>query len=223
MLLRFNKEQKYLLFDVETSHLNLIPSMGNLPWQCSFIVCTKDKILEEFDLFPYWENLKISKGAAAITRFTYENYALESTRCHRKYFKGESTTPPRKALDLFERYLYDESIIPCGHNILGFDVYVHNVWRHELNLPTDYSYIPRCLDTNCIEKAILLQEKPNHDDLISWQWRFTTFRKRTMKTSLGFLCKKYGINVDEKLQHDSLYDIKLNYELLKKQLLEIDL
>lgn len=224
MLLRFNKDQKYMVFDFESCHLNLVPGMGNLPWQCSFIICTKDKILEEYDLFPYWQNLNISKSAAAITRFTYENYALESTRCHRKYFKASGdTTSPKKALDLFERYLFDDSLLLVGHNILNFDIYIHNIWRHELNLKTNYNYINRCLDTNCLEKAITLQEKPDLNDLVSWQYRFTTFRKKNIKTSLGFLCKKYNIEVDDNLTHDGLYDVRLNYNLLKKQLLEIDL
>ena len=45
-LLRYNNKQKYLIFDFETSNLNLV-SPSNRPWQLSFIIATKDKILEK--------------------------------------------------------------------------------------------------------------------------------------------------------------------------------
>lgn len=47
-LLRFDKKQKYLVFDTETEGLNLIKSR---PWQVAWLVVEGDRILEKHDMF----------------------------------------------------------------------------------------------------------------------------------------------------------------------------
>ena len=42
-LLRFNKAQKYMIFDFETCSLNL-GSLENKPWQLAFLIIENDKI-----------------------------------------------------------------------------------------------------------------------------------------------------------------------------------
>ena len=41
-LLRFKKDQKYLVFDYETCNLNL-GHLENKPWQIGFIICKGSK------------------------------------------------------------------------------------------------------------------------------------------------------------------------------------
>ncbi len=70
-LLRFDKNQKYLVFDTETEGLNLIRSR---PWQVAWLVVEGGKILEKHDMFLDWPNLDVSAGAAKITGFTMKEY-----------------------------------------------------------------------------------------------------------------------------------------------------
>ena len=72
-LLRYNDKQKYLIFDFETCNLNLV-SQKNRPWQLSYIVATKNKILKKADHFLKWKDLKVSDGAARATRFDFKKY-----------------------------------------------------------------------------------------------------------------------------------------------------
>ena len=91
-LLRFNKKQKYLVFDFETCSLNLA-SAANKPWQLAFMAYEGDKLIESADYYIYWDNLKLSEGARRVTGFSDSNY---KKRAH----------PPEKILDHFEKYLY---------------------------------------------------------------------------------------------------------------------
>ena len=65
-LLRFDKTQKYLIYDMETTGLN---KGFSLPWQVSWVTFTLKDMLEEHDHYIWWDNLKMSKGAAEKTRF----------------------------------------------------------------------------------------------------------------------------------------------------------
>ena len=77
-LLRFDRNQKYLVFDTETEGLNLINSR---PWQVAWIVTQGDKVLEEHDVYVGWDDLEVSKDAARVTGFSkqdYERRAIDS-------------------------------------------------------------------------------------------------------------------------------------------------
>ena len=45
-LLRFNKNQRYVVFDTETEGLNLVTSR---PWQIAWLVAQGDKIISRTD------------------------------------------------------------------------------------------------------------------------------------------------------------------------------
>ena len=62
--LRFNKDQRYVIFDTETEGLNLIKSR---PWQVAWIIAEGDKIISRNDRFIHWPNLNVSEGAAKVT------------------------------------------------------------------------------------------------------------------------------------------------------------
>ena len=149
-LLRFNKNQKFLFFDYETCHLNLA-SQENKPWQLAFLLMKGEEVLDQADYWLKWKDLNVSEGAARVTGWTRAKYEKKA---------GD----PDKALKHFEEHLYDDSVIPVGHNILGFDVYIHNIHRKLLRKKTDYSYITRCLDTVCIAKAIKKEIKLSAGD-----------------------------------------------------------
>ena len=70
-LLRFNKKQRYVVFDTETEGLNLVTSR---PWQVAWMVVEGDKIIEKNDLFIEWPDLQVSEGAARVTGFTEKEY-----------------------------------------------------------------------------------------------------------------------------------------------------
>lgn len=206
-LLRFNKKQKYLIFDTETEHLNLISSR---PWQVAWIVAQGDKILEKHDVYIYWKNLKISDGAAKVTGFSMSDYERRAT-------------PNNEAWESFSSYLYDDQYKIVGHNLLGFDVYMVNSWRKSRKMPSDYSFVDRIIDTNSLAKAIEKNIPIDKDNFLAWQYKVISFREKGLKTSQSALLKKYNIPHDPKRLHDALYDITMNYEIFKKQLYDIEL
>ena len=170
-MLRFNKKQKYICFDFETCDLNLI-SLNNKPWQLSYIIAEGPKIIKEKDCHIKWSDLKLSEEARKITRFDDEKYS-------------RLAQDPLKVLKDFESYLYNEDYIIIGQNLLGFDVYIHNIYRKLLGFETDFSYINRIYDTNCVAKAIKKEIKPvKNGSFIYWQYKLNDYRERNMRTSI---------------------------------------
>lgn len=209
-LLRFKNNQKYIIFDYETCDLNLA-SEDNKPWQLSFIVADLNKVYEKKDYYLKWSNLKLSEDAARITGFSKSVY-------------NKKAECPKKALSHFESYLYDPEIIPLGHNVLGFDVYIHNIHRKLCGQTSDYSYIDKIIDTNCLAKATSEEIKfTKGSSRICWQYSLNNFIKRGLKTSLQQCAKRYDIDFDPKKLHNALYDIELNYKVFKKQLWEVEI
>jgi len=209
-LLRFKNNQKYLFFDYETCHLNLT-SKENKPWQLAFLLMQGNEVLEKADYWLKWKDLKVSEGAARVTGWTKTKY-------------DKRASDPKEALEHFESYLYDDNVIPVGHNILGFDVYIHNIHRKLLNKKTDYSYINRCLDTACIAKAIKKEIKLSaKENRLAWQYRLTNLIERKLKVNLTQCCKDYDLKFDPKKLHDALYDIKMNAEVFNKMIWNIEI
>lgn len=209
-LLRFKKNQKYMFFDYETCNLNLV-SEDNKPWQLAFIVTDLKREVDKADYLVKWDNLNVSKEAARITGFNKKKYDRQSV-CS------------QKALDHFEKYLYDDSIIKVGHNILGFDLYIHNIHRKLCGEKPDYSYIKDCIDTVCIARAIKKSiNKPKETDMVSWQYRLLNLRERKLKVNLQQCCKDYDISFDPEKLHDALYDIERNVDVFKKMIWDIEI
>lgn len=209
-LLRFKSNQKFCFWDYETCHLNLRWG-DNKPWQLAYIIADQKKIYHKEDIYLQWDELNISPEAAKITGFNrsvYEKRAVD----------------PKKSLIDFRKILHDKDIIPVGHNILGFDIYIESIHARECGLPINHSYVPKCIDTNCLEKAIV-EEIPYNPNIsfIGWQYALSKFRKRGLKSSLQQCAKKYGIDFDPSKLHDALYDIGINLEVLKKQLWKIEI
>lgn len=209
-LLRFNKKQKYIFFDFETCCLNL-GSTDNKPWQLGYIVIENDKIVKKKDCWILWEDLKMSNAAAKMTGWTKSKYLSKASDA-------------KTILSEFEHYLYNEDYINVGHNILGFDIYVHGIYRRCLGLKPDYSYVNRSIDTLCLAKAIKNEIKINKDDhFYDWQYRLNNMIDRKSKKKLIDLCKDYDIPVDESKLHDAMYDIEQNFLVFKKMLWEVSI
>lgn len=206
-LLRFNKKQRYLIFDTETEGLNLINSR---PWQVAWILAEGDKVLEKHDLYIKWEDLNISDEAAKITGFSKQAYDRRSL-------------DPKDVFDKFSKYLNDENNLIIGQNLLGFDIYMVNIWRKAIGLSSDYSFINRIIDTKSIATAIAKEIPVQKDNLLSWQYRLLNHKEKGLKTSQATLLKRYDIPHDPKRLHDAMYDIEMNFRIFRKQLFDIEL
>ena len=206
-LLRFDRNQKYLVFDTETEGLNLVNSR---PWQVAWIVTQGDKVLEEHDVYVGWDDLEVSKDAARVTGFSKQDYERRAIDCS-------------DAMKKFASYLYNPDYKIVGHNLLNFDVYIVNVWRKLLNLTSDYSFIDRIIDTRSIATAISKNIPVDKENFLAWQYKMVNYIERGLKTSQATLLKRYDIPHDPKRLHDALYDIMMNYKIFRKQLYEIEL
>lgn len=207
-LLRFKKNQNYLFFDFETCCLNL-GSLDNKPWQLGFMVINNGEIVKKKDYWIKWKDLKMSEAAAKMTGWAESEYNK----------KAEDAS---MILKDFETYLYDESYINVGHNILGFDIYMHGIFRRCLGKKPDYSYVNRSIDTLCLAKAIKNDISfGKSDNLFNWQYRLNNMIDRKSKKKLIDLCKDYDITIDKEKLHDAMYDIEQNYEVFKKMLWEV--
>jgi len=207
-LLRYNKKQKYCCFDYETEGLNLYYSR---PFQLSFVVGEGPNIIEEQDHYIDVPDLKMSDEAAKVTRFSWDKYnRLKKDKAF--------------VLDSFEKYLYDPEYLVVGHNILRFDVFIHNTHRRICGKKTDYSYLDNLIDTNCLAKAIKCDIPRQKDEsTIQWMFRLASFRKRGVKTNLKALLKEYDIEFDEKMLHNSKYDTFKNFELFSRLIWQIEI
>lgn len=209
-LLRFNKQQKYVFFDFETCGLNL-GSLRNKPWQLAFIVIHDGQVVEQCDYWLKWKDIKVSEGAAKVTGWTQKKY-------------DEKAVDPIKPIEHFEKYLYDPEYIKVGHNILGFDVYMHGICRRLIGKDPDYTYLNQLIDTLPISRAV--QENislQSDDNLIQWQYKILSLKKSKSKNKLIDLCKKYDIPFNPQKLHDALYDINKNYEVFKKLIWNIEI
>jgi DNA polymerase III epsilon subunit-like protein len=209
-LLRFKNNQKYLIFDYETCNLNL-GLTSNKPWQLGFLVCQGKKIIEKKDFYISWDNLKVSADAARITGFSKSKY-------------NRLKKDANNVLEEFEKYLFNDEYIIIGHNVLGFDVYIHNLHRKLLKKPPNYSYINRVIDTNCIARGVKNDISFSKDSkLIEWQYKLLHHRVRGVKTNLKQLCKDYSIEFDENFLHDALYDVEKTFEVYHKMIWQIEI
>lgn len=206
-LLRFQKK-KYIVLDTETESLNLINSR---PWQIGFVVVENKKVVQTFDLYPFWEDLKISRDAARITRFNYQEYKQKSQ-------------PVKECWNILQSYLYSDYYI-VGQNLLNFDIYQIKNLQKILTGTYDYNYLPRCFDTIALGRAYKSGERKIADgeNVLAWQYRWMNARGKHLKASLSVLCKDLEIPMDEDQHHDALYDVKKTHEVFEKliQIIEV--
>lgn len=201
MLLRFNNSQKYLVYDYETENVRLTEL--NRPWQVSYKLATLNETLAEKTSFIRWDDLNISFGAAKHTGF--DRYKYES-----------SCVDKKTVFDDFNQYYSDPSTIILFFNGINFDVHIHNIYRSELGLPKDFSYLDRCIDVNGLFKLYKLGiTKIDRENWFSDFFKMSNYVKRGFKSNLEFAAQDLGIPVDSSRFHDAGYDVEITYRVFK--------
>lgn len=206
-LLRYKIKDKIICTsDTETEGLNL---HFNRPWGIAWIVSRGDEIIEKHDRFLWWPDLKVSAGAAMITKFNYSEYKS----------KAED---PKKVFEELEPMLYGQNTINVMHNGISLDAYMIDSWRRRIGLKSDYSWMKRFLDTNCLAKAVKLNLTPQYP-IIPWQYKLDSFIRKGLKTNLTLLSKEYGLQVDENSFHGALFDSEVTRQIFMKILWQLEL
>ena len=207
-LLRFNFNQRYVVFDTETEGLNLITSR---PWQLSWLVATGKKVESYHDHYLDFPDINVSPQAARVTGFTKKEYIKRK----------------EDPYHVFQRFWSDinrEDTLIVGHNILKFDVYIINILRRLLQLPADWAYLPRCLDTNALSVAVKHKlQPPEGANRLAWQYQLAHFRKKGVRTNMAAMLRYFDIPYDEARLHDGRYDMERNFELFQSIINTIDL
>ena len=201
-LLRYKKDQSYILFDLETECVNL--AHLNLPWQAGYVVRRGDNIIKVVNDYIKWDNLNISPDAARITKFDIQKY--------------ESLAKPAlQVLHDLEVYLNDEEYIVLTHNGNNFDFYLYQLWRKKLGLAPNWSFLKRSIDTNSLSKAYQLGIKTfNRVDGYSEGLKYTNYIQKGLKSSLGKMAKDLGVECDESNLHDAEFDTIINWGVWNK-------
>ncbi len=209
--LKYNlAENKFLFFDVETEGLSLCRSR---PWEVSWSIFHGKNKIREHQFYLKWPELAVCKGAADVTGFNPK--IIEE--------KGKD---PKEVIDLFDKDLYNPEYKIIGANLLGFDVYMHNVSRLILGYKTDYSYIDRIYDTLALSRAYKLGIKipDDKDDFLAFQYRMLCIRKKGLKATNSAMYKELtGNEIDLTKLHQGLYDIELTSEVFFKLLDKLDI
>lgn len=199
--LKYNNDQKYIVIDGESCNLNL-GLIDNKAWQWGLLECKGKNIINEHNILINWPEINVSPEAAVVTRFDHAKVKREGI-------------DPKKALDIVDSFIYNPEYLILFHNGLGFDIFLHNLHRKNLGIETDYSYLPRCLDTNALAKGIKKNFKWDKNcDFITYQWRLVNFNERGLKTNLTALGKENNIGEAEGIDYMNLHDATADVRLL---------
>jgi hypothetical protein len=213
-LLRYAKDQEYMIWDDETEGLNLYYSR---PWQKSWTVFKLGQKGEAHDYYPFFADLKVSKGAARTTRFDYGEYKSKAS-------------DPLEVLNKFEKDFLNPNIIKIGHNIYGLDIPIYLVFRRALGLETDYGFLLNngnlFIDTNNLAKAHkkgFTIPPVRSREFILFNFKMTAFHEKNLKTNLTHMGKEYGIEFDYDSVHRGNNDIALNALVWEKMVWNINI
>ena len=198
-LLRFS-DRKIALFDFESQRLNI--QQDNLPFQCSIVIMQRGKVLGSHNHYIKWPNFYMSKDAATITRFQ-QSWV-------------DNGDDPEYVLEIFEQYALDKDYLLGGHNIIGFDFPLWQLWRRALGKKPDWSPLPRSIDTHLLARAYKMGWKPDRENLLAWFHKVSDAHQKGVKTGLSLMAKELDIPFEEGRLHDGLYDLGLNAQVLWK-------
>ena len=207
-LLRFKFDQKFVVFDGETSNLAIT---SEKPWQFAWLTAKGKYVTNKFERKILWKDYHVAPEIAVFNHFDEQQYLREAR-------------DPTEVLDELESVLYDPSYMSISMNGLGFDCYIINNWRKALGRKTDYSWLDRHWDILAVFRAIQSGAKsPPKDDFLAWQYSWINHRDRKIKASLASQLKHYNIPFNDQARHDALVDVELTFEVFKKQLFELDI
>jgi DNA polymerase III alpha subunit (gram-positive type) len=210
-LSRYNLDQKWLAYDIESNGLNL---RYNLPWELSYAVATlKGGIQSVHTHMIRWPNYRISDELAIKVHFDRARYEREAL-------------PPEEVWGEFSKLLYSPDVRAVGHNLLGFDYAMISTWRAAMGLPDDHSWLYRPLiDTNALAKAYYKGWKPemeNAEAFLAWQYKATEYKETGLKSSLGKMCGEFKIEYDPRVAHSAQYDIERNWLVFKELVWKVE-
>lgn len=208
-LLRFNKKQKYCLFDFESRNLSLIGYDTNYPWQCSYIIFDQNRVYDEKDYYVNWG----CPPSPEIQKMTgYSQRRMD-----------EEGRDPLEVYKEFSQALRNPEYIVVGHNVLGFDIHLEKNWSKEVGIPHKYDYLNRLVDTLALAKAYRFDKKINRESFLSFQFKMDKLFKRGQKCKLSDLADEFGIDYDKSRLHDSSYDIRLNIQVFKQLIYKVEI
>lgn len=208
-------ETPFLVFDTETCHpsLNLYAAR---PWELSYAIATlKGGIQSIHTHLIRWPNMVITEDNPSFKHFDRARYEREAK-------------DPRAVWEEFSPLLYGGKHRPMGHNLIGFDWAIINVWRRLMGMDPDASWLyAPVLDTNCVAKAYRAGWVPDissPEAFVTWQYRcYHTRLAKGVKTRLGAMCAEFKIEYDPMRAHEAEYDIRCNWEVAKKLIWAVEI
>ena len=203
----FKRDQRYVILDTESNGLNLV---NGKPFQLSWILATRDTVLERHDEFILFDDLNMSDGAAKITKFDKKAYLA----------KAKS---PAEVYKKFASYLMNPQYIIVCQNFLNFDCYMIKNLQIAAGQKVDYSYLDRCIDTRILFIAIQKNIKYGGDiPFLDWQYKVSGIYEKGLKSSQLHMLNFFEIPFEKEKLHEALYDITMLYEILKCLLMKIE-
>lgn len=191
--------QRIFFCDTETEGLNLNTSR---PWEFAWVIMDNGKIVDSQSRYLWWDDLNVDKRAAEVTGFNMDKYERKAV-C------------PSKVFEEIKPWFFGKDLLGF-HNGLNFDVYQIRNWFREIGKPTDFDWVKRVVDTNALAKAFLSEAKPDFQNFDAWQTRWANHIRRGLKSNVTFLCKEWGIEIDESKAHQGDYDCYLTAQIYKK-------
>lgn len=193
------KDKRIILFDTETEGLNLRTSR---PWQIAWVEMKNGKVLNKEMHYLAWDNLNVSKEAAAVTGFDKRVYDAKKE-------------DPKKIIDKFWNLIHQPDIILAGQNIIGFDIFILNIARKCIGYLEDYSFLYKCIDTVPLSRAYLLNfHRSENETMIEFCYKLLNFKpKGRISVKLSSMLDKFGIKYKEDKLHDALVDTEMTGEL----------
>lgn len=198
-LLRYS-DVTLLPFDFESQRLNVCHD--NLPFQLSWLVAKRNRILETHNHYLHWENFVMSPDAAMITRFD-----------PRWVKNGDD---PTMVLDKWETQALGTNTLLIGSNILSFDCPLWNLWRRHMGRPATWAMLPQVIDIHLLARAFKLGIKPDRENLLAWQYKVNNNPVKGVKTGLSTMATEFKIDFDPNRLHEAEYDLGLTLQVYWK-------
>lgn len=207
--LSYNNKQKILVADSETEGLSLV---RHRPWEIAYSLTQGNKVIESKVLYPWFPDLKVGKRAAEVTGFSFEKYR-------------DLSTPKEDVWEELKSYLYDPNILICGHNFIGFDIFmIRNLALACKDWPGWEGFIEKVIDTLCLSRMYHNGDKPDPNNFLASQLKEIGKPKRgSPKANLAAMAKCFNIEVDETKTHSGKYDTFLTSLVLNKLIYALDI
>ncbi len=199
----------FCCIDTETEGLNLA---FHRPWQVAWCVADLKQIHSIKSRYIWWSDLKVSRGAAAKTRFDPVVYKANAR-------------PAREVWDELAIDLYNPSYKIVWQNGIGLDIYALANWARGCGVQLDESYYIRTIDTNALLKARAKGWTPDissPEAFLAWQYKAVDWIEKGLKTNLTQIGQLRQIEHDYDKTHDAENDIQLMWKIFKEVVYEVE-